>query len=92
MGSYFSELESAQNLPWTLEIAFLKYFEDSEIYDIPVKIVTLHNSDFVNRMQLTKLTNSPFGHSGTKITWLVWNTFLIQKKKYSPFLSQKDKG
>jgi hypothetical protein len=48
MGSHLSELEFVQNLPWTLEIAFLKYFEDSEIYGIPVKTTTLHNSDFVN--------------------------------------------
>jgi len=36
MGFDFSELESAQNLPWTLEIALLKYFEDSKIYGISV--------------------------------------------------------
>jgi hypothetical protein len=35
MGSNFYELESAQNLPWILEMAFLKYFEDSEIKGIP---------------------------------------------------------
>jgi hypothetical protein len=28
-----------------------------------------------------KLTNSPFDHSGTKITWPVWNTFSVQKSK-----------
>jgi hypothetical protein len=31
-----------------------EYFEDSEIYDIPVKAVDLHISDFVNRMQQIK--------------------------------------
>jgi hypothetical protein len=67
--------------------------EDSEIYGIPVKTATLHDSDFVKRIQpIQKLTNSPFGHSGTKITWPVKNTFLVQKLTYSPFLSQKDKG
>jgi hypothetical protein len=35
IGSDFSELESVQSLSWALEIAFLKYFEDSEIYGIP---------------------------------------------------------
>jgi len=36
IGSNFSELESVQNLSWTLEIAFSRYFEDSEIYGILV--------------------------------------------------------
>jgi len=39
------------------------------------------------------LTNSPFGHSGTKKTLgRFGNTFPVQNTKYSPFLSQKDKG
>jgi hypothetical protein len=31
-------------------------YEDFEIYGIPVKTATLHNNDFVNKMQSTKLT------------------------------------
>jgi hypothetical protein len=31
-----------------------EYSEDSGKYDIPVKAVDLHNSDFVNKMQPTK--------------------------------------
>jgi hypothetical protein len=32
-------------------------------------VATLHNSDFVKQNAANhKLTNSPFGHSGTKIT------------------------
>jgi hypothetical protein len=55
---------------------------------------SLHISDFVQTQNEAKiLINSPFGHSGTKITWLVWQYILGPKiKNYSPFLSQRDKG
>jgi hypothetical protein len=39
-----------------------------------------------------KPTNSPFGHSGTKTLDRLKNTFPVQIKNYSPFLSQNDKG
>jgi hypothetical protein len=35
-----------------------KYFEDSEIYGIPIKAATIHDSDFVDRMQPIKLTKA----------------------------------
>jgi hypothetical protein len=31
-----------------------EYSEDSEIYDIPVKVADLHRSDFVNKMEPIK--------------------------------------
>jgi hypothetical protein len=47
----------------------------------------------IHRMRPIKLTNSPFGHSGTKNTWPVWEYISGAKiKNYSPFLSQRDKG
>jgi hypothetical protein len=39
-----------------------------------------------------KLTNSPFGHSGTKITGPIKNTIPVQINNYSPSMSQKYKG
>jgi len=55
-----------------------------------VKAATLHNSDFVNRMWPIKiLTNSPFGHSGIKITRPVKNTLLVQKLTYTPLFCLK---
>jgi hypothetical protein len=58
-----------------------------------IKTTTLQDSDFVKQNAAnTKLTNSPFGHSGTKILDRFKNTFPVKNKKYSPFLSQKDKG
>jgi hypothetical protein len=40
----------------------------------------LHKSGFVKQNAANyKLTNSPFVHSGTKITWPVKNTILVQK-------------
>jgi hypothetical protein len=55
------------------------------------KTATLHNIDFVNRMQPTKLTNSPFDHSGTKNYLSGFKKYIPGFKKYSPFLSQNDK-
>jgi hypothetical protein len=43
--------------------------EDSEINGIPNEMATLHKSDFVKQNTANHiLTNSPFGHSRTKIT------------------------
>jgi len=40
-----------------------------------------------------KLTNSPFGHSGTKITWPVWKYIPSPKIKItSPFCHKRTKG
>jgi hypothetical protein len=47
----------------------------------------------IHRIRPIKLTNSPFGHSGTKKTLdRFGNTFPVQIKNYFPFLSQRDKG
>jgi hypothetical protein len=54
---------------------------------------SLHISDFVQTQNEAKiLTNSPFGHFGTKITWPVWKYILGPNQKLLPFLSQRDKG
>jgi hypothetical protein len=36
-----------------------EYFEDSDKYNIPVKVANLHNSEFVNRMQPINLHIPP---------------------------------
>jgi hypothetical protein len=61
--------------------------------EIPVYSIFTHTNNFVQTQnEAKKLTNSPFGHSGTKITWPVKNTIPVQINNYSPFLSQRDKG
>jgi hypothetical protein len=54
----------------------------------------LHISDFVQTQNEAKiLTNSPFGHSGTKITWPVWKYIPVQKIKITPpFCHKGTKG
>jgi hypothetical protein len=63
------------SLTWNLHKIFFEYLEplfrneDSEINGIPNNVATLHKSDFVKHNEANhKLTNSSFGHSGTKIT------------------------
>jgi len=55
---------------------------------------SLHISDFVQTQNEAKiLTNSPFGHSGTKITWPVWKYIPSPKIKItSPFCHKGTKG
>jgi hypothetical protein len=76
LGSDFSNLESAQNLLWTSWSTFLKR------NDIPNKMATLHKSNFVKQNAANHLlTNSPFGHSETKITWPVLKIHSQSQKK-----------
>jgi len=55
---------------------------------------SLHISDFVQTQNEAKiLTNSPFGHFGTKITWPVWKYNPGPKiKNYSSFCHKRTKG
>jgi len=81
-GTEFSNLQTVQNL--------LEALLNS---GIPVKQHHYNEVIFVQQNVANyKPINSPFGHSGTKITWLVKNTMPVQIKNYSPFLSQRDKG
>jgi hypothetical protein len=64
------------SLTWNLHRIFFELLEahfwneDSEINGIPNKMATLHKSNFVKQNAANHiLTNSPFGHFGTKITW-----------------------
>lgn len=50
----------------------------------------LHISDFVQTQNTAKiLTNSPFGHSGTKITWPVWKYILGPNQQLLPLFVTK---
>jgi hypothetical protein len=66
------ELEFSSNLDITLKVESLF-------------TASLHISDFVQTQNNAKiLTNSPFGHSGTKITWPVWKYIPGPKIKITP--------
>jgi len=57
-------------------------------------VASLHISDFVQTQNEAKiLTNSPFGHSGTKITWPVWKYIPGPKIRINhPFCHKGTKG
>jgi hypothetical protein len=64
--------------------------QDSKINDIPDYVATLHKSDFVKQnIANHKLTNSLFGHSGTKITWPVQKYNSSPKQKILPIFVSK---
>jgi hypothetical protein len=55
-------------------------------------IASLHISDFVQTQNEAKiLTNSLFGHSGSKITWPVWKYIPSPKIKITPHFCHKRK-
>jgi hypothetical protein len=58
---------------------------------IPCKTASLQTNDFVQTQDEAnyKLTNSPFGHSGTKITWPVWKYILGPNQKLLPLFVTK---
>jgi hypothetical protein len=61
---------SSGRLTWNRNLCRAKSSESALNSGIPVYNIFTHTSDFVQTQNEAKLlTNSPFGHFGTKITW-----------------------